>query len=75
MMKMADSHHTNQHQQSSDNSNSHKGCGMAGCHLVQITPLATSATLSFDNTSQLVLTSYNVFGISAELLPPIKPPA
>lgn len=65
-----------QHQQNTDHkNNSSANCGMAGCNTTQVLPLLLVLKVDFAEASPLVLTSYYHFGISADVSPPIKPPA
>ncbi|HEX5538265.1 MAG TPA: hypothetical protein VFX01_00625 [Methylophilaceae bacterium] len=69
---MQDAHDkSTQHQQHA----AHKSCSMAGCHFsvaVPLLPPAQFAAVQFDNSA---LPYFGPFAVSAELPPPIKPPA
>lgn len=63
------------HKRIHDQSTSHAGCGMLGCNTIQALPLLSVLKVHFFEPNPIVLTSHHTFGISADLLPPIKPPA
>ena len=76
LQKLALQADTQHHPQNNPHkTNNHASCGMAGCNTAQILPLLSAEKVYFAQASSVVLTSYNNFGISADISPPIKPPA
>ncbi len=53
----------------------HKYCAMAGCHVVQGSLLMANAFVFFADLAQISRLPVHFFGISADLIPPSKPPA
>jgi len=54
---------------------SHNGCSMAGCHFAQTLPFSHSPKAYIADFSYLAPIYFNPLGISADLSPPLKPPA
>lgn len=52
-----------------------KNCNMAGCHFTQVPPAISPAYTFLVDVSESILPRSNEFGVSADLSPPIKPPA
>jgi hypothetical protein len=53
----------------------HKTCTMAGCHASQAAPLGLLATYTTPHFSNTTLPHFVPLAVSADLSPPIKPPA
>ncbi|HEY0267911.1 MAG TPA: hypothetical protein VGC12_01625 [Methyloradius sp.] len=53
----------------------HTGCSMAGCHFAQSVPFTDLPKVFTANSSYLAPIYFNSLGTSADLSPPLKPPA
>lgn len=63
------------HDSSSHHEPSHKNCNMAGCHFVQSVALNETSGNPFHHAADAVRWHFDTFAVSADLSPPIKPPA
>lgn len=63
------------HKSPHNQSTHHAGCGMVGCNAIQALSLFSMIKVHFAELNTIVLTSHHILGNSADLLPPIKPPA
>lgn len=69
----APNQHQSQHQD--QHQDQHKTCTMAGCHFSQTAPAGTLATYATPYFSNTTLPHFVPLALSADLSPPIKPPA
>jgi len=53
----------------------HSSCSMAGCHFAQTVPFTDISKAFIAASSYLAPIYFNPLGISADLSPPLKPPA
>lgn len=71
-----DQNNTHEHDQNTNHKNtSHASCGMVGCNVAQVLSLHSVVKLHFAEASPIALTYHNTFGVSADVFPPVKPPA
>lgn len=66
------------HNSRSDNDNhqnEHSQCNMAGCHTAQTAPFVTTFKNQFIDISNIDLPRFAPTALSADISPPIKPPA
>jgi len=79
-MTMADMHcddcpKSTQNSDQDHQSPSHNSCSMAGCHFAQTLPFTDIPKTLTADFSYLTPIYFNPLGISADLSPPLKPPA
>jgi hypothetical protein len=75
-VEIADSDHCHHQKPAQDqHQEQHKTCAMAGCHVSQAAPLGLLATYSTPHFSNTTLPHFVPLAVSADLSPPIKPPA
>lgn len=75
MMDMPDCHEHSPVPDTDQASHNHKSCNMAGCHIVQVTPLLDRDKPVFAVVTDTAFQQADSQAISADLSPPIKPPA
>lgn len=75
MMDMPDCHEHSSAPDTDKTSHNYKSCNMAGCHIVQMTPLLDRDKPIFAVATDTAFPRADSQAISADLSPPIKPPA
>lgn len=75
MQGMEDCNHCPKHEDEEGSDSGHKHCNMAGCHISSSIGLFTSSVMNFPELQSSLKSHLISRAISAELPPPIKPPA
>lgn len=75
MMDMPDCHGHSPAPDTDNTSHNFKSCNMAGCHIVHVTPLLDRDKPVFAVATETAFPRTDSQAISADLSPPIKPPA
>lgn len=75
MMEMPDCHEQPSVPDTDQTSHNHNSCDMAGCHIVQMAPLLDLDKPVFSVVADTAFPRADSQVISADLSPPIKPPA
>ena len=75
MEGMEDCDHCPKHENHQDVDSGHKHCNMAGCHVLSSLGVFTVSGMDFPELQSLLKSQFISAAISAEVPPPIKPPA